>query len=285
MSSVETAAKETATRAVPEGKHASIGDGLSIHYHEEGSGEAVLFLHGSGPGASGYSNFKGNYPFFAKNGYRTILPDTLGFGYSSKPDGVDYGMDFVVGGLERFLKAIKVERCTVVSNSHGGAVAIKLAANRPDLVEKLVLMAPGGLEERETYMKMEGIRTMMKVFLGPEGATREGMRKVFSLQLHDPSLVTDELLEERLQIAATQPKRVLTSLQVPNLTPELARITAPVLGFWGTGDKFCPVSGAMTIATTCARAKVVLLSQCGHWVMVEHRDYFNRTCLDFLREG
>lgn len=271
------------TKAVPEGKYCDIGDGLRIHYHEEGEGPAVVFLHGSGPGASGWSNFRRNYPYFAKNGFRAILPDTLGFGYSSKPD-VDYGMDFVLGGLERFLKGIGVTSCAVVGNSHGGAVAIKLALTRPELVNKLVLMAPGGLEERETYMKMDGIRTMMKVFLGSEVMTIEAMRKIFELQLFDPKLVTDDILLERKEIAELQPKKVLTTLGVPHLAPELSKIECPVFAFWGTNDRFCPVSGATRIAESVKRARVLTLTQCGHWVMVEHADLFNRLCVDFLRD-
>ena len=272
--------------AVPEGKYTDIGDGLRIHYQEMGdpNAPAVVFLHGSGPGASGFSNFKRNYPYFAEQGFRTIIPDTLGFGFSSKPEGIDFGMDFVSGGLERFLKAQGITSCAVVGNSHGGAVAITLAIRRPDLVNKLILMAPGGLEERETYMKMEGITTMMKVFLGKEGITREGMRKVFGLQLFDPSLITDEILDERLQIAVLQPKRVLTSLHVPHLAPELGKIQCPVFGLWGTDDKFLPVSGALRIAEGCKRARVLTLSECGHWVMVEHRDLFNRLSVDFLKD-
>jgi 4,5:9,10-diseco-3-hydroxy-5,9,17-trioxoandrosta-1(10),2-diene-4-oate hydrolase len=145
-------------------------------------------------------------------------------------------------------------------------------------------MAPGGLEVREAYAKMEGIRTMMKVFLGPEGITREGMRKVFALQLHDPGALTEEILDERLQIAVTQPKRVLTSLSVPHLAPELGRIRCPVFAFWGMNDKFCPPSGATTLAERCKRCRVLLLSECGHWVMVEHEGLFNRLSVDFLRE-
>jgi 4,5:9,10-diseco-3-hydroxy-5,9,17-trioxoandrosta-1(10),2-diene-4-oate hydrolase len=71
---------------------------------------------------------------------------------------------------------------------------------------------------------------------------------------------------------------------VPHLAPELHRIQCPVFGFWGMGDKFCPVSGATTIAEQCKRARVLLLSECGHWVMVEHPDLFNRLSVDFLRE-
>src|SRR5262249_39335661 len=89
---------------------------------------------------------------------------------------------------------------------------------------------------------------------------------------------------ERLEVAATQPKKVLTSMVVPHLQPELAKLACPVFGLWGMDDKFCPVSGAMTIARACKRARVMLLSEGGHWVMVEHATLFNRLCLDFLQE-
>ena len=49
-------------KPVPEGKYAQLPNGYRLHYLEEGKGPAVVFLHGSGNGASGYSNFKGNYP-------------------------------------------------------------------------------------------------------------------------------------------------------------------------------------------------------------------------------
>jgi 4,5:9,10-diseco-3-hydroxy-5,9,17-trioxoandrosta-1(10),2-diene-4-oate hydrolase len=272
-------------RPVPEAKYAEIGDGLRVHYHEAGQGPVVLFLHGSGPGASGWSNFRHNYPVFAEAGFRTLVPDTLGYGYSSKPDGVDYTLDFLVGAVERFLAAVGVERCAVVGNSHGGAMSIRLALRRPELVERLVLMAPGGLEEREVYMKMDGIRAMVKAFMDPAGISREAMRGVFELQLFDKSLVTETLLDERVSIAELQPKRVLTSMQVPNLVAELPNIRCPVLGLWGVDDKFCPVSGAMTLARGCKNSRVLMLSECGHWVMVEKRNLFNDVSIRFLREG
>jgi 4,5:9,10-diseco-3-hydroxy-5,9,17-trioxoandrosta-1(10),2-diene-4-oate hydrolase len=275
---------DQAARVVPESKYAEIGDGLKIHFHEQGTGDVVLFLHGSGPGASGWSNFRRNYPAVAEAGFRALVPDTLGYGYSSKPD-LDYDLDFLVGAVERYLKALGVTSCAILGNSHGGAMAIRLARRRPDLVTKLVLMAPGGLEERETYMKMEGIRTMMKVFLAPEGITREGMRRVFGLQLFDPAILTEEILDERCAIAPLQPKRVLTSMHVPNLVPDLAELRCPVFGLWGVNDKFCPPSGAVTIANQCKGSRVMLLNGCGHWVMVEHTAVFNRLSIDFLREA
>ena len=267
---------------VPEGRYVEIGDGLRMHFHEAGRGEPLVFLHGSGPGASGWSNFKKNFPFFAERGHRVIVVDNLGFGWSSKPDEGDYTLDRVAGAVEQLLDKLGVERCAVIGNSHGGAVAIQLALSRPERVRKLVLMAPGGLEVREAYMQMAGIRTMMKVFLGPAGVTREGMRQVFGLQLFDPGQLEELTLDERLEIAALQPKRVMSTLQVPHLAPRLGELSCPVLGWWGIDDQFCPPSGATTLARECKDARVVTLSRCGHWVMVEHTDLFNRWTLEFL---
>ena len=47
---------------LPIGHFVTLDSGLRLHFLDEGSGPVVLWLHGSGPGASGYSNFKGNYP-------------------------------------------------------------------------------------------------------------------------------------------------------------------------------------------------------------------------------
>jgi len=271
--------------AVPEGRYADTGKGITMHYHEAGSGErgVVLFVHGSGPGASGWSNFKGNYPFLAEQGYRTIVPDTMGYGYSTKPEDGVFSLDDVAAQYKGLLDSLAVERAAVIGNSQGGAIAIAMALNYPELVEKLVLMAPGGLEARETYMEMEGIKAMIRV-LFKEGISKETMRKVFSLQLHDESKITDEVIEERFQIAMTQHRDNIARIHIANQEDRLSEIQCPVLCFWGANDKFCPSSGAAKIASRCANSRTMLISRCGHWVMVEYPKLFNELSLRFLRD-
>jgi len=271
--------------AVPEGMYVEVGGGITMHCHEAGSGDrgTVLFVHGSGPGASGWSNFKGNYPFLAEHGYRTIVPDTMGYGYSTKPEDGSYSLDDVAAQYKRLLDARGVDRVTVVGNSQGGAIAITMAIRYPDVVDKLVLMAPGGLENRETYMAMEGIKTMIRV-LYKEGISKETMRKVFRLQLHDESKITDEVIEERYQVAMTQHKDNLARIQVVNQEDRLSEIQCPVLCFWGADDKFCPVSGALKIASRCPSSRTMLIAECGHWVMVEYPKLFNELTLKFVND-
>jgi 4,5:9,10-diseco-3-hydroxy-5,9,17-trioxoandrosta-1(10),2-diene-4-oate hydrolase len=268
--------------AVPEGKYVDVGGDISMHYHEAGSGDrgVILFAHGSGPGASGWSNFKGNYPFLAEHGYRTIVPDTMGYGYSTKPEDGAFSLDDVAAQYKALLDALNVDRAIVVGNSQGGAIAMTMAINYPKLVDKLVLMAPGGLETRETYMEMEGIKAMLRV-LYKEGISKETIRKIFTLQLHDESKITDEVIEERYQVAMTQHKDNIARIRVANQEDRLSEIQCPVLCFWGADDKFCPPSGAPKIASACPNSRTMLIGNCGHWVMVEYKKLFNELTLQF----
>ena len=276
------------THSIPEGKYLDIGEvaGLPqrIHYHEQGEGEAVIFLHGAGGGASGYSNFKGNYPEFAEAGFRSIVPDLIGYGLSSKPDLEQYDLDLFIAGIKGLVDGLGLEKITLLGNSLGGAVALGYALAHPDDVARLILMAPGGVEDLDTYLAMPGIANMFAIYAsGKTGA--DAMRAVMTMQLFDPSLLTDEIINERAPIAATQTNAARSVLKVPNMTDQLHQLRCPVFGFWGVNDQFNPVSGTMKLMDNCPQARMVLVNRCGHWVQVEHREMFNRSCIDFLQNG
>ena len=260
------------------------GSAQRIHYHEQGEGEVVIFLHGAGTGASGYSNFKGNYPAFAQAGYRCIVPDLLGYGLSSKPDIEQYDLDFFIAGVKGLVDALGLKHITLLGNSLGGAVALGYALAHPQDVKRLILMAPGGVEDLDTYLAMPGIANMFKVYQsGKTGAA--AMREVMTMQLFDPTLLTDDIINERAPIAETQTQAARSILKVPNMTERLHELRCPVFGFWGVNDQFNPVSGTTKLVENCPQARIIVLNQCGHWVQVEHREMFNRACIDFLQHG
>ena len=261
---------------------AELPDGMRLHYLDSGQGPVVVWLHGSGPGASGHSNFKGNYPAFAAAGFRNIVLDLPGFGSSDKPADAHYNLDFFVSRLSAFLDVLGIERCTLLGNSLGGAIALGQALARPELVERLILMAPGGVEDRDTYFNMIGIQRMVELYnAGPLGI--EQMRQVMSLQLFDSSQLDDTLLAERVAVAVHQPRHLFSTMKVANMTERLEELQAPILGFWGTDDHFNPASGALKVLKHAPNARFILLNRCGHWVQVEHRELFNTACLAFLK--
>ena len=226
----------------PFGRLVNLPSGHDMHYLETGRGPPVVLVHGSGPGANAYSNFSRNYHMIAAAGYRAILPDMIGFGYSSKPAGIDYTLDLFTSTLLEFLDAIGAAKCVLVGNSLGGAISMKIAIDHPGRIGKLVLMAPGGIESREAYFKMPGIQKMVSGFVGA-GFDRAGLRRILELLAFDPKFVTDELVEERLNVLKMQPKDVLARMIIPDLTAQLDQLRCPVLGFWGIEDQFCPESG------------------------------------------
>lgn len=269
---------------LPLGHFVTLENGLKLHYLEQGQGPIVIWLHGSGPGASGFSNFKGNYPEFADAGYRNIVLDLPGFGRSDKPDDVNYDLAFFVTALNGFINALDLPKVTLLGNSLGGAIALGQALDYPDTVERLILMAPGGVEERETYFQMEGIVRMVEVYSrGPMGVNQ--MREVMSLQLFDSTVLSDDILAERAAVAVTQPANLFSTMMVPNMTERLGELNCPVLGFWGTNDKFNPHQGMHKILDNVPTARFIMLNRCGHWVQVEHQRLFNSSCIDFLQHG
>ena len=271
---------------LPEGCYADCANGHRIHYLDEGpaTGEVVLYLHGSGPGASGHSNFKGNYPSLVAAGYRCIIPDLIGYGFSDKPTDVDHPLSFFVECIRQTLDCAGVDRCIAIGNSLGGAVALGLALDEPQRVEKLILMAPGGLSELPEYQAMPGMQKVFKVFGSGEPVTPEVMKDLFATGLmHDPKYATDDLVAERMQIMQIMNGHVMATMSVPVLTERLQEIQCPVLGFWGLEEKMMPENGIMALARNIPHLRLVLVSECGHWVMVEHEDMFNRSCLDFIR--
>lgn len=273
----------TSSTGPPSGRRVTLSSGYEMHLLEAGTGPAVVFIHGSGPGANAYSNFSLNYTTIAAAGYRVVLPDLIGFGYSSKPTGIDYTLDLFVTTCTELLDALDIKECVLVGNSLGGAVALKIAMDQPQRVRKLVLMAPGGIESREDYFKMPGIQKMVSGFVG-EGFDRAGLRRLLELLTFDPAVVNDELVEQRLSVLQTQPKDVLGRMKIPDLSPELGRVRCPVLGFWGIEDQFCPASGHAKILRSVPDSRFIMYSRCGHWAMIERSADFNRNVLDFLKD-
>ena len=266
----------------PFGRLVKLKQGYEMHYLEHGSGPAVVFVHGSGPGVNAYSNFFPNYRALAAAGFRCVLPDMIGFGWSSKPDDIDYTLELFVPALREFLDLLKIERCVLVGNSLGGAISMKLAIDHPERVEKLIVMGPGGIETRETYFKMPGIQKMVSQFVG-SGFDRPGLRRLLELLAYDPNTISDELLEQRFNILQTQPKAVLARMSITDLTPELGKLRGPLLGFWGVEDQFCPASGYEKILRAVPDSRFIMYSRCGHWAMIERAEDFNRNAIEFLK--
>ena len=262
----------------------SVQGGYEISVAEMGEGPVVVFIHGSGPGASGASNFRNNAQVFVDAGYRVILPDLIGYGASSKPEGIDYPLELFTETLLDALKQHGITGGHLVGNSLGGGIALQIALDHPEFeVGKLVLMAPGCVAEQVSYFTMPGIAKMRSGFGSPEFNIEEQRRLIGNL-MHPSSAhhVTDALVEERFAVARTQSKDVLARVKTPDLGPRLGEVKQPIFVLWGLNDEFCPESHARLFLDACPDVRCLTFSQTGHWVQVERSEEFNRYSVDFL---
>lgn len=276
----------TETASIPVGKYFTSREGHTLHYHEAGAPVAgkpsVLMLHGSGPGASGYTNFKGNFPFLADNGYHVIVPDYLGYGLSSKPTDFEYKVDVQVELLRELVGHTGAATLVIVGNSLGGWFAIHHAIHYPAEVAKLIVMAPGGLEAPEQFVpEMEGLRELFRIPTERDFNVAS-MRNLFNLFMHERADFSDVVLSERLEIARQQPVEVFTTLGGTVTTPRLNELHAPMLALWGYHDKFIPYRHAQILLDNVPDVHLITSNRAGHWFMIEEPELFNRACLDFL---
>ncbi|WP_298287642.1 alpha/beta hydrolase [Novosphingobium sp.] len=249
----------------------------------DASAPAVVFIHGSGPGASGASNFRLNIDAFVDAGYRVILPDLIGYGASSKPEGLDYTLQLFTDTLYDALIAHGITSASLVGNSLGGGIALLMTLDHPEFTKNLVLMAAGCVAERESYFVMPGIAKMLSNFGSPDFDLAEQKRLVSNLVHPDfaPN-ISDELVAERFAVAKTQPKDVIMRMRTPDLSPRLSEITQPIFVLWGLNDEFCPEAHSRLFLEHCPDVRAITFGRTGHWVQVERAAEFNAYAIEFL---
>ena len=276
----------TSQSPLPLGQFATVLGGHQVHYHEVGHASAerptLVFLHGSGPGASGYSNFHLNFPFFADQGHHVLVPDYLGYGLSDKPTDIAYTSSMHVQMLNEFLAAKGVTQAVLVGNSLGGAIAFQYGLTYPKQIAKLVVMGPGGIEDPAMWMgQMSGLACMGD-FIVQRKTDRESFRELLHHIVASPETITEAVLDSRHPVWLAQPMEVFSTMKVEVFGERLAELKMPVLCLWGKHDNFLPVRHALTAAQTIDNVRVVISSRSGHWFMLEEPEYFNQTLQDFL---
>ena len=263
-----------------------------LRYHEAGDGPPLLLLHGSGPGVTGWRNYRGNLGFFAEH-FRCLVLEFPGFGVSD-----DFGGHPVLDAqraVAEFTDALGLDRVDIIGNSMGGGVGIGFAINNPERVGKLVTI--GGIGTNIfSPGPSEGIRLLQEF---TENPTRERLIEWLHAMVYDPALVTEELIEERWALAsdpaALESARrmygkaafaammaMMRRADVPMPWAVMHKLTVPTLLTWGRDDRVSPLDMALIPMRTIPDAEFHVFPNCGHWVMIEAKAAFQRTVLPFL---
>ena len=275
------------------GRTVPVGD-REIFFSEVGSGPAVVLLHGGGAGATGLSNYSRNIGALARK-FRVIVLDMPGYGRSSKR--VDQSDPFgdLAGAIGGLLDELGIASAHLIGNSYGGAAALRLAMDRPEKVDRLILMGPGGVGTTRA-LPTAGLRELLSYYTG-SGPSREKLSTFIREYLvYDGSAVPDELIEARYrasldpEVIADPPLRrpsgplALRTLWRMDFTRDsrLRKVAHPTLVVWGTGDKVNRPAGARMLADVMPNCDLYLAANVGHWVQWERADLFNTLATAFL---
>ena len=267
------------------------GQGV-LRYHEAGEGPPLVLLHGSGPGVTGWRNFRGNLPVLAEH-FRCLALEFPGFGVSDPT--AEHPMRAAAPAVARFLDGLGIGQADIIGNSMGGIIAAHVASTHPDRVRRLVTI--GGLgTSLLTPGPSEGIRLLMEFTDNP---SRDRLIRWLRSMVHDQSLVTEELIEERWALA-TAPSTLeaarrmygtaaftagLAAARASGSPPPWAmlhKLTAPTLLTWGRDDRVSPVDMALVPMRVIPNAELHVFPNCGHWVMIEAKAAWEAAVLAFL---
>lgn len=287
-----TAAVPTTAGAADALRETSTSAG-TLRYYDVGSGPVVLFLHGSGPGVTGWRNFRGVLPTFAEQ-FRCLILEFPGFGVSDDWGG--HPMVTAQGAVTPFLDALDIERVDIVGNSMGGGVGINTAITAPERVGRLVTI--GGIGTNIfSPGPSEGIRLLQEF---TEDPTRQRLVDWLNSMVYDRALVTEELIEERWALA-TDPDTLaaarrmygkaafaammaaMASSEAPLPWARMHKVAAPTLLTWGRDDRVSPLDMALIPMRTIPNAELHVFPRCGHWAMIEAKDAFESVVSAFLR--
>lgn len=257
--------------------------GINTNYIEEGEGFPVLLLHGSGPGVTGYSNWKNTIPFLSPH-FRTVSLDVVGFGYTERQADARYDLDYWVAHVIAFMDALGIEKAHLIGNSFGGALSLAIASRHPDRVGRVILNGAAGT----IFPVTKELGDIWGYQPSPDT-----MRRLVYTFAYDKDLITDELIDARYA-ASVRPGSHETYSQLfpPPFERHVERLATPdadlqalphrVLVIHGREDRIVPVVGSVKMASLIPNAELHVFSHCGHWTQIEKRERFHALVLDFL---
>ena len=256
-------------------------EGSRIHYLEAGEGPAVVLIHGFASSMDAWNTVI--EPLSQHR--RVIALDLKGFGYSDRAPG-DYSPAAQARIVNALMEHVGAQTFEVVAHSWGASVALKLALQEPEKVDKLALY--------DAWVYYEQLPTFFQwaraPFLGDMMFAlwyRERPQDKIAGAFYDPRFVTQELVDT-----------VEADLSIPGVTAaaleavrgqtyedwqhQYKTIEQPTLLLWGENDAVTRLEFGERLARDLPNAELVIYPQCGHFPMIEAAKQSTRDLLEFL---
>jgi pimeloyl-ACP methyl ester carboxylesterase len=263
-----------------------------IYYQERGQGKPLVMIHGVGAGESSYE-WRHNFDALSEQ-FHIYALDLPGFGKSARRD-VNYTADLMILAIMDFLRDVVKEPAYIMTSSLSGAYAVKLAAARPELIERLVLVCPTGLETLTTRTPLVSQAAYGLFSLPVIGnsiyngiASYAAIESYMRANLYvDPTRVTPALVEHYYQ-SAHQPgaqyilRSFLAGLLNCDIRADYSRLEQQTLIVWGRYAQMTPVENAQQFLTENPNTRLRIFESSGLLPHDEERIDFNDAVTMFL---
>ncbi|MFC5697135.1 alpha/beta fold hydrolase [Pseudomonas sp. GCM10022186] len=255
----------------------------TLNYHDQGEGDVILLIHGSGPGVTAWANWRGVIPVLSRRA-RIIAPDMLGFGYTSCPAEWQLTPALWVDSLVKLLDTLDIDQVSMVGNSFGGAIALAFARAHPTRVKRLVLMGAAGL----SFPITEGLEKVWGY-----QPSLQAMRELMEVFAYDHGLINDDLVRMRYEASIRDDVQARFSQLFPAprqqgvemlaMTEEALRgLEHPTLLIHGRDDRVIPLEVSERMLRLIPHAQLHVFGECGHWVQIERAQAFAGLLMDFF---
>lgn len=240
-----------------------------FNFIEEGQGEPLMLLHGL---FGALSNFRFLIEHFKKN-YTVVVPMLP----LLEMDLLHTSVSGLQKYVHKFIEHRQYKNIHLMGNSLGGHVALVQILKHPENIKSLILTGSSGLFENgmgDTY---------------PKRGDKEYIRNKTSLTFYDPSLATDDLVNEVFEITNNRLKVIkiialAKSAIRNNLGDELKNVLQPTCLIWGNNDTITPPFVGKEFNKLIPNSELHFIDKCGHAPMMEVPDAFNQILDGFLEK-
>ena len=269
--------------------------GHELWYVDSGSGPAVLFIHGL---LGSHQNWA-HLVDALDDSHRLLAPDLFGHGASANPMG-DYSLGAHAATLRDLLDQLDIDKVTLVGHSFGGGIALQFCYLFPDRVERLVLVASGGLGRSVSPLlrsaTLPGAEWVLPVLAsGWVQARAEGAGRVLARVGWKAGADASQAWHGFTSLSDGESRRAFLATTRSVIDPGGQTVTAhdhlptasPIatMVVWGTKDRMIPAWHAATAAKAIPGCRVELFEGAGHFPHLEDPDRFAALLSDFMTEA
>ena len=245
---------------------------LLINYYsvlpdKKSSNKTLIFLHGWGVDSKLWFKL---IPELINKNYSLYFLDLPGFGQSQMPN-TTYDVDDYKKIVYEFVKKLGLKSINLIGHSFGGRIAIKIAAENPDFLDKIILVDTAGVV---TASKIKKLSALIAKIIGPifKPSFMQPLRRKLYF------LIGSEYLEnEKLS-------KIFSKVVSENLTRLLTHIKKPALIIWGKNDLITPLYYGQLMSKLIPKSKLIVFEKAGHFSFLDQPEKFSKELINFIND-